>query len=223
VLLKPNSDVFLREYAEDSAILWNTANFERRKAWFNHDNMPSYASQCRSLKSFEAFKRLGTCKSQALLSKLREAWSSFYALKRLQKQGLLPPHIVKVSAPHYWKENGKRIAKAFYVRNDGWRWSGEGGLVVGKQRIPFQHGRLWVGKQGRLEVLHDELLNKWVAHFPIDVALERSSRVASKMASLDLGICSLAALCVENEKPVVYSGRAVLSDWVYRTKKISEL
>ncbi|MCJ7632844.1 RNA-guided endonuclease TnpB family protein, partial [Candidatus Bathyarchaeota archaeon] len=45
----------------------------------------------------------------------------------------------------------------------------------------------------------------------------------TKMASLDLGICNLAALYIENEKPIVYSGRAVLSDWVYRTKKISML
>ena len=40
---------------------------------------------------------------------------------------------------------------------------------------------------------------------------------------MDLGICNLAALYIENEKPIVYSGRAVLSDWVYRTKKIADL
>jgi len=220
VVLKPSSDVLLKGYAEDSAILWNTANFERRKAWHEHLKMPSYADQCRVLKMSEAFKRLGTCKAQALLSKLREAWSSFYALKRLEKQGMLPPHILRVNPPRYWKENGVRVAKAFYVRNDGWRWIGEDELVIGKMRIPFQHGRLRVGKQGRLEVLHDKLLDKWRAYFPVDVPLEHPSRIASKMASLDLGICNLAALYIENEKPIVYSGRAVLSDWVYRTKKI---
>ena len=222
MLLKPTTDELLREYAENSAILWNIASFERRKAWHEHVKMPSYASQCKTLKTSESFKKLGTCKAQALLSKLREAWSSFYALKRLEKQGRLPPHIVKVSAPHYWKENGKRVAKAFYVRNDGWRWTGEGKLVIGKQRIPFQHGKLWVGKQGRLEVLHDSLSEKWIAHFPVEVKTP-PSLIADKMASLDLGICNLAALYVEHEKPMVYSGRAVLSDWVYRTKKIVEL
>lgn len=222
VLLKPKNESPLREYVEDSAILWNTANFERRKAWFNHDKTPSYVNQCKTLKSNDAFKRLGTCKAQALLSKLREAWNSFFALKRLEKQGLLPSHILKVNLPRYWKENGKRVAKAFYVRNDGWRWTGEDELVIGRQRIPFQHGKLRVGKQGRLEVLHDTLLDKWVAHFPVEVETP-SGRIAGKMASLDLGICNLAALYVENEKPVVYSGRAVLSDWVYRTKKIAGL
>jgi putative transposase len=37
-----------------------------------------------------------------------------------------------------------------------------------------------------------------------------------------LGICNLAALYIEGERPAVYSGRAVLSDWVYRTKKIAD-
>lgn len=222
VLLKPESDILLRDYAENSAILWNVANFERRKAWHEHARIPSYATQCKSLKTTETFKRLGTCKAQALLSKLREAWSSFFALKRLEKQGRLPPHIRKVNPPRYWKENGKRVAKAFYVRNDAWHWTGEDELVIGKERIPFQHGKLWVGKRGRLEVLHDTLLDKWVAHFPVSLK-EGTSRIIGRMASLDLGICNLAALYIENEKPIVYSGRAVLSDWVYRTKKIADL
>ena len=221
MLLKPTTDELLREYAENSAILWNIASFERRKAWHEHVKMSSYASQCKTLKTLESFKKLGTCKAQALLSKLRDAWSSFFALKRLEKQGRLPPHIVKVSPPHYWKENGKRVAKAFYVRNDGWRIS-ENNVIIGRVKVPFQGGRLWVGKQGRLEVLHDSLSEKWIAHFPVEVKTP-PSLIADKMASLDLGICNLAALYVEHEKPMVYSGRAVLSDWVYRTKKIAEL
>jgi len=219
VLLKPTTDELLREYAENSAILWNIASFERRKAWHEHVKMSSYASQCKTLKTSESFKKLGTCKAQALLSKLREAWSSFFALKRLEKQGRLPPHIVKVSPPHYWKENGKRVAKAFYVRNDGWHIS-ENNVTIGRVKVPFQGGRLWVGKQGRLEVLHDVLSDKWYAHFPVEVKTP-PSLIANKMASLDLGICNLAALYIEGEKPIVYSGRAVLSDWVYHTKKIT--
>jgi len=184
--------------------------------------MPSYAAQCKSLKTTEAFKRLGTCKAQALLSKLREAWSSFYALKRLEEQGRLPPHVLRVNPPHYWKENGRRTAKAFYVRSDGWHRTDEDELVIGRERVPFQHGRLLVGKHGRLEVLHDKLLDKWVAHLPVSLK-SGTSRTVGRMASLDLGICNLAALCIGNERPIIYSGRAVLSDWVYRTKEIANL
>jgi putative transposase len=48
------------------------------------------------------------------------------------------------------------------------------------------------------------------------------NRSSQKKASLDLGICNLATLYIVGEKPIIYSGRAVLSDWVYRTKIIAE-
>lgn len=220
MLLKPNDDTVLRGYAEDSAILWNVANFERRKAWFNHERIPSYVAQWRVLKGLEVFKRLGTGKSQALLQKLNEAWQSYFALLRMKKQGKLPPHITKANPPHYWKKDGKRIAKAFYVRSDCWSMNKKAISIARGVKVQYQSGKLRVGKQGRLEVLHDTLLNKWYAHFPVSL-IEGTSRVAGKMASLDLGICNLAALYVESERPIVYSGRAVLSDWIYRTKKIA--
>ncbi|MFQ6086301.1 MAG: RNA-guided endonuclease TnpB family protein, partial [Candidatus Bathyarchaeia archaeon] len=221
VLLKPTADTqLLSEYAEQSAILWNMANYERRRAFYERVKMPSYATQCRALKHTEPFKKLGTCKAQALLSKLDEAWRSFYALLRLKKKGKLPPHIRRLSPPRYWKKNGKRVARAFYVRNDGWSMS-ESEISIGKDaKIPYRCGELWVGKRGRLEVVKDELSGKWYAHIPVEVEWQPPSRTgADKKASLDLGICNLATLHVEGERPVIYSGRAVLSDWVYHTKR----
>jgi putative transposase len=120
VLLKPTDTQSLSEYAEQSAILWNIANYERRKAFYEHRKTPSYTAQCKELKHTEPFKKLGTCKAQALLSKLNEAWQSFHALLRLRRRGRLPPHIRRIRPPRYWKKNGRRVARAFYVRNDGW-------------------------------------------------------------------------------------------------------
>jgi len=220
ILLDPTPQV--REYAEQSAVLWNVANYQRRKAFYEHQRMPTYSSQCRGLKHTEPFRKLGTCKAQALLSKLNEAWQSFYALLRLKKAGKLPPHIKKLRPPRYWKENGKRVAKAFYVRNDGWSIDEETVTVARGIKIPYRSGELWVGRKGRLEVLHDEMSGKWYAHFPVEVDWRPPSRIRSKRASLDLGICNLATLYIEGERPIIYSGRAVLSDWVYRTKKIAD-
>jgi putative transposase len=218
----PGVEAKLREYAEQSATLWNVANYERRRARHQHAKIPSYAGQCKSLKCTEAFKRLGTCKAQALLAKLDEAWRSFYVLLRLRKKGKLPPHICKVAPPRYRKRNGKRDATAFYVRNDGWS-ANENGISVGSDtRVPYQCGDLWMGKQGRLEVHRDELSGKWYAHIPVEVPWEPPSRTdAGKKASLDVGVCNLAALHMEGERPTIFSGRAILSDWVYHTKKIA--
>jgi len=225
VLLRPTreQDEQLKSLAEVSSILWNTANYERRQAFFEHRKVPSYAQQCRDLKNAEPFKQLGTRKAQALLSKLNESWRSFFALLRLKKMGKLPPHIRKIRPPKYWKRNGRREAKAFYARNDGWRMNDEAISISKDLKVPYQCGELWVGRRGRLEVLRDELSEKWYAHIPVEVDWQPPSRAdAERKASLDLGICNLAALHTEGERPIIYSGRAVLSDWIYHTKRIAE-
>ena len=148
-LLKPTDTQLLSEYAEQSAILWNIANYERRKAFYEHRKLPSYATQCRGLKHTEPFRKLGTCKAQALLSKLDEAWRSFYALLRLKRKGESPPHIKKVTPPRYWKRNGKREARAFYVRSDGWSIN-ENEISIAKGiKIPYRcESYGWVNEEG---------------------------------------------------------------------------
>ena len=98
---------------------------------------------------------------------------------------------------------------------------GEQIAISNQTIIPDDSGHLWVGKQGRLEVTRDSLNGMWYAHIPIEVETP-PCRTSSKWASLDLGIYSLAALYTEGERAAIYSGRAVLSDWVYRTKKIAD-
>jgi len=56
-LLKPTDTQPLSEYAEQSAILWNIANYERRKAFFEHMKMSSYTAQCKELKHTDPFKK----------------------------------------------------------------------------------------------------------------------------------------------------------------------
>ena len=223
IVLNPTveDERLLQGLAEASSILWNTANYERRKAFFEHGKIPTYSAQCKSLKVFDTFKSLGTCKAQALLSKLDEAWRSFWVLMRLRKKGQLPSHIKRLSPPRYWKKDGKRMLKGLYVRNDGWRMKENIVSLSKNLKVPYNCDQLWVGKQGRLEITRDEINGKWYAHIPVEVETPLY-RTSSKRASMDLGICNLATLYIEGEKPIIYSGRAVLSDWVYRTKKIAE-
>ena len=230
ILLAPTEaeEQELHALADASALLWNMANYERRQAYFKGRRLATYANQWRTFKDSEPFKRLGTCKGQALLSKLREAWGSFLALKRLQRISKLPTHIKRVSPPHYMKDRKtrRRKADAIYVRNDGYRQK-EDSLVLSKiLRVQFKAGELWVGKQGRLEIHYDRLRGKWYGHIPVKVKWPRKGQPhhsTRKRASIDLGICNLAT-CVAEDAPtaLVYSGRAVLSDWRYWTKKIAQ-
>jgi putative transposase len=123
ILLTPTEakEQELYALADASAQLWNMANYERRQAYFTGNRVPGYENQWRTFKDSEPFKRIGTCKGQALLLKLREAWGSFSALKHLQKLDQLPPHIKRISPPKYMKDRNtrRRKAEAIYVRSDG--------------------------------------------------------------------------------------------------------
>ena len=229
VLLTPTreQEQQLRSLAEASARLWNMANYERRQTLFKSERAPTYAQQCKHLKDTDAFKQLGTCKAQAVLMKLREAWGSYHALKCLERRGQLPPHIRRVRPPRYMKDRQTRrlVAESIYVRNDGYRQQ-EDALVLSKRmRVRFKAGDLWVGKQGRLELHYDRLREKWYGHIPVKVKWPRKGephQSTLKRASIDLGICNLTTCVVEGgDRACVYSGRAVLSDWRYWTKRIA--
>jgi len=229
VLLTPTceQDQQLRSLAEASARLWNLANYERRQALFKSQRVPTYAQQCKRLKDTDTFKQLGTCKAQAVLMKLREAWGSYHALKRLKRRGQLPPHIRRVRPPRYMKDRQTRrlVAESIYVRNDGYKQREEELVLSKSLRVRFKAGELWVGKQGRLELHYDRLRGKWYGHIPVKVKWPRKGlphHSTRKRASIDLGICNLATCVVDGaEKAYVYSGRAVLSDWRYWTKRIA--
>jgi putative transposase len=217
----------LRSLAEASARLWNMANYERRQSLFKGQRAFTYAQQCKHLKDTSAFKQLGTCKAQALLMKLREAWGSYHALKHLERLSQLPPHMKHVRPPRYMKDRQTRrlVAESIYVRNDGYKQQ-EDILTLSKGlRVPFKAGDLWVGKQGRLELHYDPLRKKWYGHIPVKVKWFRKGKPhqsTRKRASIDLGICNLTTCVVEGgDKAYVYSGRAVLSDWRYWTKRIA--
>ncbi len=72
---------------------------------------------------------------------------------------------------------------------------------------------------------NDKLKDAWYAFIPVDIAPAKQavSIQPEKVGSIDLGICNLAAFYAEGQQPIVYSGRAVLSDFVYKTKKIADL
>ncbi|MGB9024101.1 MAG: transposase [Candidatus Bathyarchaeia archaeon] len=229
VLLMPTceQDQQLRSLAEASARLWNLANYERRQTLFKGQRAFTYAQQCKHFKDTSAFKQLGTCKAQALLMKLREAWGSYYALKHLERLSQLPSHIRCVRPPRYMKDRQTRrlVAESIYVRNDGYKQQ-EDVLTLSKGlRVPFKAGDLWVGKQGRLELHYDRLRGKWYGHIPVRVKWPRKGKPhqpTRKRASIDLGICNLTTCVVEGgDKAYIYSGRAVLSDWRYWTKQIA--
>src|SRR5579875_2104608 len=110
------------------------------------------------------------------MQKNNEAWSSFFSLLKLKKEGKLPPHITHVSPPRYWKDReNKKRKKILVVRQDRYEVDEENHKLVLKDfnmEIDFAGRLKWYGKQGRLEIIYDEGTNRWYAHTPVDVGVE---------------------------------------------------
>ncbi|MDK2795577.1 MAG: putative transposase [Archaeoglobaceae archaeon] len=209
---------------EMSAVLWNRINYIRRQAFF--ENKFDWNEGVREL--YEEFKPiLGSATAQQIIRKNDRAWRSFFSLSKLKKEGGLPPHVKKISPPGYWKDrNSNRRKLMTIIRNDCYRIEEENGkkwLVLPKGlKIKITGEIRWRGKQGSLEIFYDDLSGKWYAHESVEVN-QQGHTIFPKKAFVDLGVVNIITAWIEGERrAVAFSGKSLLSDWWYWTKKISE-
>jgi putative transposase len=204
---------------EMSAVLWNKVNYKRRQSFFAGEIDWDTRSE------YEEFKRiLGSATAQQVIRKNDEAWKSFLKLLRLKQKGKLPEHVRKVSPPRYWKDRltGKRKLMTV-IRNDCYRIE----EVRGKKYLVFRGLRIritgeirWRGKQGRLEIHYDDLTGRWYALQSVEVEINQVK--SNKRAYADLGVVNIITAWIEGEKQAIaFSGRQLLADWWYWTRKIA--
>jgi len=207
----------LWELADNCARLWNEVNFERRQAYIHYRKFSWYPKDL-----YERYAPLiGSATAQQIINKNNEAWRSFLALKRLEAEGRLPKHITRVSMPRYWKRNGKRELRII-VRNDGYNVGDEYLYLPKRLKLRYKGELSWIGKQGRFEIIYDEVDEVWRGFMTVKVE-KPPPKGGKKSLYIDLGVINLATIWFEGLKqPIAFSGRAVLSDWWYWTKKIAE-
>ena len=208
---------------EMSAVLWNKLNYVRRQLFF--EERFDWKEGVDEI--YDEFKKIiGSATAQQIIRKNNEAWRSFFALLKLQKQGKLPPHIKKVSPPRYWKDRLLNKRKLMTViRNDCYRIEEVGGkkwLVLPKGvRVRITGEIKWKGKQGRLEIFYDDLTGRWYAYQSVEVNQLRRT-ISPVKAFVDLGVINIITAWIEGEKqPIAFSGKPLLADWWFWTKKIA--
>ncbi len=170
---------------------------------------------------------LGSATTQQIIRKNNEAWRSFFALLKLQRQRKLPSHIRNVSLPGYWKDRltGKRKLMTA-IRNDCYRIEevrGKKWLILPKGlKIRITGEIRWRGKQGRLEIIYDDLTGRWYAYQSVEVDQPRRTISPEKRAFVDLGVINITTAWIEGERqPITFSGKPLLADWWYWTNKIA--
>ncbi|MFP3137073.1 MAG: transposase [Nitrososphaeria archaeon] len=234
----------LRRLASVSARLFNEVNYERRQQFFRGEKVDLEGTWD---KYYERYKGLLGVNAQAVLQKNNEAWSSFFSLLKLRKEGKLPPHVKRVGPPKYWKDReNKERRLLLVVRQDRYVVDEQNHRLVLKDfnmKIDFAGGLRWHGKQGRLEVRHDEARGAWYASIPVEVRVEttrngngskhiirgerRSIRIAGPRgdgaAGVDLGINILASVVTSSGTWLLYRGSRAKEDFFHLSRRIARV
>jgi len=232
----------LRRLANASAGLFNEINYERRQQFFNGEKV-SFEETWD--KYYEKYKGALGVNAQAVMQKNNEAWSSFFSLLKLKKEGKLPPYVNHVSPPRYWKDRETKKRKLLLVvRGDRYVVDEQNHKLILKDfnvEIVFAGRLRWYGKQGRLEIYHDETRNAWYASIPVEVGFEETktgkksehimrgerksiqieSPEGNKLASIDLGINVLASVVIDEGTWLLYKGLRTKEDYFYFEKRIA--
>jgi len=230
----------LRRLASISARLFNEVNYERRQQFFQQQHVDLEGTWD---KYYERYKGALGVNAQAVLQKNNEAWSSFFSLLKRKREGKLPPHMMRVGPPHYWKDReGKERKLILVVRQDRYVVDEQNHRLILRDfglEIEFAGRLRWHGKQGRLEIRHDEARNAWYASIPVEVGVEetkmgkkskyivrgerRSIRIAGprgdEAAGVDLGINILASAVTSGGAWLLYRGSRAKEDFFYLTRK----
>jgi len=234
----------LRRLASISARLFNEVNYERRQQFFRGEGVDLEGTY---RKYYEKYRSALGVNAQQVLNKNNEAWSSFFSLLKLKREGKLPPHVKRVGPPRYWKDKGSKERRLILVvRQDRYIVDEQNRRLILRDfdmEIEFAGRLRWHGKQGRLEIRHDEARGAWHASIPVEVGVEetkngnrskhivrgerRSIQIAGprgdEAAGVDLGINILASAVTSSGAWLLYRGARAKEDYFYLTRRIAEV
>jgi len=233
VKLQPSKEQekILFELTQATAVIWNKLNYQRLKQFKKFGKIDFLGSQQEAYYLFKDW--IGGSTVQTLARKNAEAWDSFFDLNKKKKVGELPEWF-KPKPPKFIKD-GKHKLFIIPLRNDQYKIHGNFIELrrlgkFGRLRIQFK-GRVHLkGKQGRLEVVYDEVKRKWYAHISYTVKEKLEDKDWVKIpreprgklsAGIDLGVNNLMGVYVENGESFLVNGRPLKSIAFYWQERIA--
>ncbi|QZX98997.1 RNA-guided endonuclease InsQ/TnpB family protein [Halobaculum rubrum] len=229
----PQSDEdeeLLRRVLDASAALWNEINYERREHYADPDGDVWDICEYRGRYSGV----LGASAVQQIERKNREAWKSFFSLKKKGEAN---------GNPGFWSNSKDGRELRTYIRNTSYsvEWGEYSRLeiLVGKDlkdeyglghrerlRLEVRGDANWkeYEKQGRLELFYDEQAQMFRALQPVTIDDSRlASPLASEEAALDIGANSLVACTTTTGQQYLYEGRDLFERFRETTQEIARL
>jgi putative transposase len=209
----------LKDLAIATAKCWNEVNWLRMQQ-FKRGERVNFNETEKEV--YRKYKHMLKVNAQQVARKNAEDWKSFFSLIKDKKEGKLPKWF-KPKPPGYWKDEDGNYKLMVIVRNDRYEVDEENRTIYLKDfklTLKFKGKLKWHGKQGRLEIIYDEVRRSWYAHIPVEV--ENGVKVEGNLrASVDLGIVNLATVYVEDGSWYVFKGGSVLSQYEYYSKRIA--
>ena len=231
----PQSDAdeeLLRRLLDASAALWNEINYERREHYEDPDGDVWDICEYRGRYG----GTLGASTVQQIERKNREAWKSFFSLKKKGEAN---------GKPGFWgnSEDGRELRT--YIRNTSYsvEWGEYSRLeiLVGKDlkdeyglgyrerlRLEVRGDPRWkeYEKQGQLELFYDEQAQSFRAFQPVIISEDHSrlaQPLASEEAALDIGANNLVACTTTTGQQYLYEGRDLFERFRETTREIARL
>ncbi len=235
VKLQPSREheKILFQLARASAVIWNKLNYQRLKQFKKFGKIDFSGTEKETYYQFKNW--IGGSTVQQIARKNAEAWRSFFSLLRSKRNGELPEWF-KPKPPGFVRgENGRKIF-IIPIRNDQYKINGNTIEIrrLGKFKrleIQFKSRIHLKGKQGRLEIVYDDVKRKWYAKisFTVEEKLTRDSWVGvprgplgNLSAGIDLGVNNLMAVYVENGESFLVNGRPLKAIDFYFRKVIAD-
>jgi putative transposase len=231
----PQSDEdeeLLRRLLDASAALWNEITYERRENYADPDGDVWDISEYRGRYGGV----LGASTVQQIERKNREAWKSFFSLKKKDEAN---------GKPGFWgnAEEGRELRT--YIRNTSYsvEWGEYSRLeILVAKYLKDEYGlghrerlRLEVRgepnwkeyeKQGRLELFYDEHAQTFGAFQPVTISEDHprlAHPLASEEAALDIGANNLVACTTTTGQQLLYEGRDLFDRFRETTREIARL
>jgi len=235
VKLIPDKDneAKLKALCSLSAKLWNEINYARRQQFFSNGKVDLKGTYKEFYEKYSEL--IGSATAQQILNKNNEAWSSFFDLLKVKKEGKLPSFMTKISPPGY-KKKGKVRELWVLLRNDQYKITENKIIIkglgaIGRIEVEYKGLVHLKGKQGRLEIHYDQDTKTWYAYIPFEVK-EKAVRgkwrkipltpKGNLKAGIDLGVNNLFAVYVENDISALVNGKPLKSISHYWREKIAK-
>ena len=216
----------LRRLLDASASLWNEVNYERRRNREDPDKDVFDTSEYRGRYG----DVLGASTVQQIERKNAEAWRSYFTLKKKDERARPPGFRGN-------RDEGRELRT--YIRNTSYsiQWGERSRLdiLVGSRlkqeyglgaqerlRLEIRGKPKWSGKQGRLELYHDESSARFRAIQPVRDCSPQASPLADETAALDIGANNLVACTTTTGKRYLYEGRDLFGRFAETTERIAE-